>query len=884
MSNPDPNTPLRSNVRLLGELLGQTLKVQVGDELFVQIETIRQLSKEACNGDDKAILALNTILQSLSSEQMLIVAKAFGHFLNLANIAENVHRIRRSRWHALNAPTISAPGSINALLETCKEKNIDMQTFQGALKKLHIDLVLTAHPTEVMRRTMMQKFDSIAKLLTLIDEKYLTKDEVHDTHDAIYRETTAIWQTDEIRRRKPTPIDEAKWGFAIVEGSLWHALPQYLRNLEKQLIKYELPPLALDSCPIEFSSWMGGDRDGNPNVTWQTTEEICLLARWMAADLYARDINKLTATLSMKNCNDALRKVVGPTNEPYRALLRNLKHRCTNTCQWVEDKLKGKIVNDSDILLEKSDLLAPLLLCYQSLVDSKGECIASGELTDIIRRVSCFGVTLTRLDIRQEAAKHSALLSEVTRFLGLGSYHDWEEAQRFAFLSDRLNNSQPLIPTELTLTSMSLEVWNTFQMIAKQLSASLGAYVISMARLPSDILAVCLLQREAGVKQLLRVVPLFETLADLNHASTCFEGVLKCAWYKKHIQGKQEIMIGYSDSGKDAGILAAGWAQYRAQEDLVKIAKKHEIDLTLFHGRGGSVGRGGAPAHMAILSQPPGSVDGRLRVTEQGEVIRNKYGIPERAYRTLELYVSATLQASLLPSPEPKEDWRNMMEFLADTSYKSYSAIVKDDKDFAAYFMKVTPLQEIGSLMIGSRPTRRQAVSGIEGLRAIPWVFAWTQNRLLLPAWLGVGEALTAVLQGSNKALIDQMGIEWPFFRSLLSLIEMVLTKADPFIFTFYENRLLEKEELKIGEILKEKLSLTTLAIKNALNVQTLLESNPVLLRTLLLRSPYLYPLHVLQAELCRRVRVSEASHSDEETDALMITISGIAAGMQNTG
>ncbi|MBS0287664.1 MAG: phosphoenolpyruvate carboxylase [Proteobacteria bacterium] len=882
MSNADPNAPLRSNVRLLGQLLGKTLKEQVGINLYQQIESIRLLSKEACNGDQEAIKALNEILPALSNHEMLAVVRAFEHFLNLANIAENVHRIRRSRWHARKGP-MAQLGSIEALLRSCQEKNISSAELTKVVDQLSIDLVLTAHPTEVMRRTLMQKFDRIANLLTLCDEAQLTPNEKEEVNQSLYRETTAIWQTDEIRRRRPTPLEEAKWGFAIVEGTLWETVPKYLREMNKQLSTTYNISLELKSSPIRFSSWMGADRDGNPNVTAKITEKVCLMSRWVAADLYVRDLAKLSAQLSMAHCNEDLRKVVGESSEPYRAALHLIRDKCLNTVKWIEAALKGKTGEFKDILENKEQLLEPLLQCYQSLVECKGECIAQGELTDLIRKVACFGVTLTRLDIRQEAAKHTVLLDEITTYLGLGSYEKWDEHQRFRFLQEQLNNKRPLVSPAQQFSEQSQEVWATFCMIGQQIEESLGAYVISMTKSPSDILAVCLLQREAGVKKLLRVVPLFETLDDLNRASICLDAILGCEWYKTHIQNHQEIMIGYSDSGKDAGILAAGWAQYRAQEELVNIAQKHHVLLTLFHGRGGSVGRGGAPAHMAILSQPPGSVDGRLRLTEQGEVIRNKYGLGQRAFRTLDLYVSATLQASLLPPPQPKAKWRQMMDKLSTQSFNAYSQVVKHNKEFAAYFPKVTPLEEIGSLMIGSRPPRRHQTRGIEDLRAIPWVFSWTQNRLLLPAWLGVGDALLALNPAENK-LIHEMLQGWPFFQSLLSLIEMVLTKADPAIFSYYEKSLVSEENHQLGMLLKEKLDQTISAVKAALQVDELLQTNPVLLRTLLLRAPYLYPLHVLQAELCRRVRTRESHLQDEQRDALMITISGIAAGMQNTG
>ncbi len=883
MNETDANAPLRANVRLLGELLGDTLKEQVGTVLFDQIENIRQLSKEACSGDSEATKALNEILQALNPAQMLGVARAFEHFLNLANIAENVHRTHRSRWHALHAPTLPQPGSIEAFLLLYKKKKRDFAPLQQMVSNLSIDLVLTAHPTEVMRRTLMQKFDSIASQLRLSAEMPLTKQELHDTHAALYREITAIWQTDEIRRRRPSPIDEAKWGFAIIEGSLWEVIPKILREFDYQLDKHLQMRLPLDAAPIRFSSWMGGDRDGNPNVTCEVTQRVCLMSRWMAADLYARELNKLSAILSMNECNQAMRQLVGPSTEPYRAMMHMLKNKCQATCQWVEQKLKAKESTSIVPIEDKKELLDPLLLCYQSLVECKGECIAQGELLSLIRRVACFDIFLSTLDIRQEASKHTQLMDEITQFLGLGSYASWDEPKRFAFLESQLTSKRPLVPKEIKLTPMSEEVWQTFLMMAGQLKAQLGAYVISMTKAPSDVLLVCLLQREAGLKEMLRVVPLFETLEDLNSADVCIKRLLACAWYQHHIQGKQEVMIGYSDSGKDAGILAAAWAQYRAQEALVDVAKSHDIQLTLFHGRGGTVGRGGAPAHMAILSQAPGSVEGRLRVTEQGEVIRNKFGLADRAYRSLELYVSATLEASLLPPPKPKDSWRTVMQGLSQTSFESYSAIVKNNNEFSLFLNEVTPLAEIGSLMIGSRPPKRNNGQGIEALRAIPWVFAWTQNRLLLPAWLGVGDALGEALQ-TNEPLIFEMAQQWPFFRSFLSLIEMVLTKADALVFEYYEQRLASAERKALGNLLREKLAQTQVVIKHALEIDYLLENNTTLLRTLMLRAPYLYPLHVLQAELCHRVRQESEILSDEDKDALMITISGIAAGMQNTG
>ncbi|MBS0290790.1 MAG: phosphoenolpyruvate carboxylase [Proteobacteria bacterium] len=882
MESSDPNAPLRNNVRLLGDILGKTLKAQVGQALFDKIEKIRQLAKEVCSNDKQATQLLNEALQSLTPAQTLVVARAFSHFLNLANLAENVHRIRRTRWHAQNPHSLPHLGSIEATLLSFKEKQIDTNKLSRLLNVLKIDLVLTAHPTEVMRRTLMQKFDKMAHLLFYLDDQQLTQAQIEEGQIELYREMTAIWQTDEIRRRRPTPIDEAKWGFAIIESSLWPVLPRFLREFDTQLEQIMGIKLPLLTNPICFSSWMGGDRDGNPNVTAAVSEKVCLLSRLMAAKLYARELTKLSASLSMSCANDALRAIVGEVNEPYRVLLTRLKRRCLATCLWINSKLKGIPVPQQPILEHIKDILDPLLLCYQSLEDCNASCIAQGELTDLIRLVGCFGVTLTRLDIRQEAAKHSQLLDEITRYLGVGSYIAWNEAQRLAFLNQQWVRTT-FVMSNISLSNEAQEVWDTFVMMSTQLPDSLGAYVISMASQPSDILAVCLLQQAADLKKHLRVVPLFETLADLENAAFCLDGVLACQWYLKHIRGQQEVMIGYSDSSKDAGILTASWALYRAQEALVAVAKRYRINLTLFHGRGGSVGRGGAPAHLAILSQPPGSVEGRLRVTEQGEVIRNKYGLPMRAYRTLTLYMTATLEASLLAQKEPKPSWRALMDDLGKSAYHAYEEVVKANDKFSDYFQSVTPQREIGTLAIGSRPMRRNVSQGIAGLRAIPWVFAWTQNRLLLPAWLGVGDALK--LSISEQALIKEMVADWSFFRSLLSMVEMILTKGDLEIFAYYEQKLVPSELHFVGTLLKQKFSECTQKIKEVLAVNTLLARNPILQRTIALRSPYLYPLHVLQAELLLRERAKpQPNETDDTKDALKVTISGIAAGMQNTG
>lgn len=876
-----PPKALSQNVRLLGNILGDTLKEQVGVALYKKIEKIRVLSKAACQGQTKQIAQLNRLLASLNAEEMLIVVRAFSHFLNLANIAEMVHRIRRSRWHLLNKKSRPQLGSLVATFEQFKAKKISPKLLYETVLNLNIDLVLTAHPTEVLRRTLMQKFDRIANALFNLDDKSLTIEERDEVIQQLHQEITAIWQTDELRRRRPTVIDEARWGLAVLENTLWSSIPLFLRQLSRVLYNHTGKPLPLSACPIRFSSWMGGDRDGNPNVDAKTTQQVCNMSRWVAADLYLREVNNISSELSMSKCSKAIRARVGDSTEPYRTLLRPLKSQLTKTRDWLEAIINGMEISYSEVIEKKEDILEPLLLCYESLQQQGGQSIAEGNLQDLIRRVYCFGLSMARLDIRQDATLHAKLCNEITRSQNKGSYLDWDEEKKIEFLLEALKAPTMLMPNNTALTPTSQEVWQTFLMIACQVPDSLGSYVISMCSSASDVLLVCLLQKAAGTKQMLPVVPLFETLNDLNHAASILKKLFSLPWYKKHIQNSQQVMIGYSDSTKDAGMLAALWAQYKAQEACVSVAREFDIQLTLFHGRGGTVGRGGAPAHVAILSQPPGTVEGRLRVTEQGEVIRNKYGLAQRANRNFALYVSATLEATLTPPLAPKSKWRDVMDSLSKYAYAAYSEIVKDPQ-FNAFFEQVTPLQEIGELAIGSRPARRGGAKDIKHLRAIPWIFAWTQSRLLLPAWLGVGEALQAQYKTKMGDVVLEMARNWPFFKSSLNMVEMVLMKADVDVFKSYVKRLMKPgNEVLLNDLIAD-FELCQKEIKRTLKVRHLLANNPHLARTIKLRSIYLYPLHVLQAELLCRIR--EGNEVESAHDALLISISGIAAGMQNTG
>lgn len=865
----DLDEALRDDVRMLGESLGQTIESHLGADFLGTIERIRHLAKAGrldAASDHAALLAE---LQELNEDQFLPVARAFTQFLNLANIAEEFHRVRQYQ----DVCRLDAEDAFARQLKQLREEGLEADQILAAIERMEVDLVLTAHPTEVNRRTLIRKYTAITDCLRKLESG--------DHYQRRLNELISqIWHTNEIRQQRPTPIDEAKWGFAVIEGSLWQAVPGYLRQLDQQMQAVLGCPLPLNCSPVRFSSWMGGDRDGNPHVSANVTREVLLLSRWVAADLYYQDLSELRSELSMYQCNPALRQRVGEAAEPYRKLLGELRERLDQTRELIRQRLDGdRVVLDR--LITEQELLEPLQLCHRSLTDCGMQVIAGGLLEDVIRRIACFGVTLAKLDIRQNAERHASVLDALTRFYELGSYLQWGEQEKQRFLLQELQNRRPLIPHQWEPDPEVAEVLETCRVIAEADPASLGSYVISMASQPSDVLSVILLLREMGVAHNMRVAPLFETLDDLQQAHHCIDVLLSTHWYRDYIDGHQEVMIGYSDSSKDAGQLAAVWAQYQTQEALTDTCRMKGVHLTLFHGRGGTVGRGGGPTHRAILAQPPGSVDHTLRITEQGEVIRFKFGIPEIAQRNLERYTGAVLAATLAPVPAPRQEWRVMMDDLSNTGFREYRALVREDSRFVPFFRACTPEHELGKLPLGSRPAKRRADGGVESLRAIPWVFAWTQIRLMLPAWLGSDSALRQAMEEGWLDKLRQMYREWPFFTSYIDMLEMVLAKSDPVIAQYYSSRLVPDELQPLGLELRERLQATFDLVLQIKQRDRLLVDFPLIRRSIDVRNPYIDPLHYLQAELLYRDRNCPDKRLEQ---ALMVTMAGISAGMQNTG
>ncbi|MGL5948199.1 MAG: phosphoenolpyruvate carboxylase [Aeromonas sp.] len=870
---------LRANVNLLGQLLGKSIKDHQGDAFLDKIETIRRLAKSSRQGNSADRATLLTMLRELSDAELLPVARAFSQFLNLANVAEQFHTISRGA-----AEQVGLSDPLEVLFSKLKDADISEDAIIAAVRELDIDLVLTAHPTEVTRRTLIHKHVQMSDCLAALELSDLLPRERDTLLSRIEQLINQAWHTNEIRQVRPTPVDEAKWGLAVIENNLWPALPEFMRNLDERLQQHLGVRLPLDAAPVKFTSWMGGDRDGNPFVTAKVTDEVLYLSRWMAVSLFYQDIKQLTSELSMSDCDASLRAEVGDTLEPYRAILRPLREALRETREHLAARIQGQHSEQRDLVTQTTQLRTPLAACYRSLQACGMRNIADGMLLDVLRKVACFGIHLVKLDIRQDGERHGEALAEITRYLDLGDYSQWDEAQKQAFLLSEIDSRRPLVPSQWQPSQATQEILDTYAVIARHSGDAFGIYIISMAGAPSDVLAVQLLLKEAHCPFNLPIAPLFETQEDLHAGSAVMARLLSLESYQRYMQGRQYVMIGYSDSAKDAGMMAAGWAQYTAMESLVALAEQHAVRLTLFHGRGGTVGRGGAPAHQAIRSQPPGSLRGGLRTTEQGEMIRFKFGLPKVAIRSLSLYTSAVLEGNLLPPPVPTAAWRQVMDQLSAVSCAHYRSVVRGHADFVPYFRAATPEMELGKLPLGSRPAKRHPNGGVESLRAIPWIFAWTQNRLMLPAWLGAGEGLGAVITNGQRDTLLEMAQQWPFFHTRLEMLEMVFLKADTWLAQYYDTRLVPEKLWPLGEQLRSELTAAIATVLDLRGQQELLAGQPWIQESIRLRNPYTDPLNVLQAELLNRARANpEELHTDLD-QALMVTIAGIAAGMRNTG
>ena len=888
---------LSSTIHLLGEILGSVIKKQENTAIFDKIEKIRTLSKNSRGSNEglnkQSFKKLKNQISNLTSTETLIIAKSFSRFLDFSNIAESLYSIHNIHDHVIRKTQETNEIVIleEALLDVQKNPNVSKNKFFNVAKNISIDLVLTAHPTEVKRRTLIQKYANVNNILDELNniqilKKQNIKREKGILEKKLKEEITSVWKTDEIKRSRPTAVEEAKWGLAVIEDSLWNSIPKICSRFDNAVNKFTNKNLPINYSPIKVSSWMGGDRDGNPNVTSKTTMEVVLLSRWEAASLYEKEFTKLIQSLSLFDCSKKIKKQVGKTWEPYRVFLRPIRNKLQQTQREIEDALFEKREPRKKLLVNSiNEILDPLNEVYNSLCSVKCDIIANGLVLDIIRLSHTFGLNLAKLDIRQESSRHTSLLNTICKKLALKEYTKLSEQEKIKFLTREYKSKRPLIPNKIKFNNTDKETWETFKMIANTSNEFLGAYVISMTSKVSDILAVLLLQKEAGVKNPLRIVPLFETLSDLQNSSKIVDNLFKNRWYTNIFSNEQEIMIGYSDSSKDAGKFAASWAQYCAQEKLCSVANKHKIKLNFFHGRGGSVGRGGGPVYAALLSQPPGTVMGMTRVTEQGEVIQQKYGSESMAEYSLGTYIGAVLEATLSPPSKPSKEWRTLIDSMSIISSKAYRHYLLEDEDFLKYFDKVTPKNIIGKLYIGSRPSKRNASKDIKSLRAIPWVFAWTQIRMLLPAWLGTYEALNFASKGKNKKILDEMIKNWPFFYEMMDMLDMVLIKTDQRVIRYYEECLATPELKKIGNELRAKLT-ELIEINKKIIPNNIINQRKAFRKSIKLRNTYAEILNLLQADIMKRLNKKNINTKSKKIlmDAMIVTISGISASMKNTG
>ena len=883
-----PTKLLREDIRYLGNILGEVIKEQEGIKFFNLVEKVRKLSKaNKINLKNKnSFKKLVKTVRNSNPIDTLRLTRAFTHLINFINLAESIDTSRNLDEYETKRKNLKYNIFIEEIFEKLfKNKKISNNKIYNLAKNLDIGIVLTAHPTEVKRRTLIQKYHKIIEILEQRDLYNSHPSKLTQLNKQLHDEFTIIWNTDDLKRTKPSPFDEARWGLAIIEDSLWETIPKVYRRLNSIFLKNMNRGLPKNFNPIQFGSWMGGDRDGNPNVTAKVTKEVILLSRWEAAKLYEKSLTKIIRSYSMKKCSKKISSKVGKTFEPYRVFLRPLRDKLRLTHRSIEQYFINKTPLDKNILLSSTEeILKPLRVVRESLEQNQNENVASGDLLDLMRRAKCFGINLARLDIRQESSRHRQLIAELIKKKFNKNYYNFTEEEKINFLKSKLTSTKSYINKFKFSNKENNEVWSTFKVLADEPSECLGAYVISMTTSVSDILSVSFLQKEAKINNKLRVVPLFETLDDLINAKSIMESLFSKKWYRKLINNKQEVMIGYSDSSKDAGKICASWHQYKAQEEIVRLGKKFDVNVTFFHGRGGSPGRGGGPIQATLRSQPPGSVNGKIRITDQGEVIQQKYGYEPIAEYNLCSYIGAVTEATLNPPPTPKQNWRSLIEKMSDISKSSYRKNINQSSEFIKYFKTVTPSAALGKLSIGSRPSKRKNVDNIKSLRAIPWVFAWTQIRLMLPAWLGSAEALRyAYIKKFRRTLID-MEKNWPFFNSMLDILDMVITKADPDISKIYEKYLADDALKKIGKKLRFQFEVIKKLNKKITTKEIILTRKQF--RTLItVRAIYSEVLNIIQPIVIYKLKKNKIM-SDKKylNDALLTSIAGISAAMKNTG
>ena len=910
---PDSDVPLRDDIRLLGRLLGESIKELEGEQVFSVVEKVRQhairFTRSRDSGSD---IEMAEALNSLPQESSISVVRAFSYFLHLVNIAEDQHHIRLHRQR-VGDTTAPLPSSLVCALDRLAESGVLMSSLKKVLDIALVSPVLTAHPTEVQRKSILGLQERIAELLEDRDRIAQTPEEMRDSEESLKDSIITMWQTRMLRSERLTVLDEVKNGISYYDKTFFSEVPRMYCHFEDLLrARYPEQDWQLPSF-FKVGAWIGGDRDGNPYVTAPVLEQAMSLQSSAAMQFYLTELEALSAELPLSK----LLASVSPeleslaerssdhsphrADEPYRRALSFITERLGQTAATLNQQAIAAL--DISAYESGESFFADLQILSQSLIQNGSTRLARGRLRRLMRAVQVFGFYLAPVDLRQNSDVHERTVAELLMYAGTCvDYLSLNEAERIALLQTELNTPRLLYSpyqdySEETQGELAI-FFKARELKARYGGAALPNCIISKTDGVSDLLELALLLKEAGMlkpgsqAQLeMNIIPLFETIEDLRQSSSTMDAILAIPFFRELVRARgdeQEVMLGYSDSNKDGGFLTSGWELYKAEIKLAKVFAQAGVRLRLFHGRGGSVGRGGGPSYEAILAQPAGAVSGQIRITEQGEVIASKYGKPDVGRRNLEVLVAATLEATLLDNEnhaESAEGFYGVMERISELAFQAYRDLVYETPGFTQYFWASTPISEIAHLNIGSRPASRKASERIEDLRAIPWVFSWAQCRLMLPGWYGFGSAIRAWLEENSDGLatLQRMHAVWPFFRTQLSNMDMILAKSDLAIASRY-SELVPDEDLR--ERIFSRLSGEWHATREALlminGASTLLADNSMLALAIKNRTPYMNPLNLLQIELLRRHRTGETDGRVRRS--IHISINGVAAGLRNSG
>lgn len=919
MSNQQ-DRQLSQQIHLLGDILGETIKEQEGDTLFDLVEEIRGLAKAHREGDEPAGRQLLALVEGLPLMQARGVVKAFATYFQLVNLAEEQERVRvlHQRTVQANQQDMPRDESIAAAILRLREEELSADDIQTLLDHLFIMPVFTAHPTEAKRRVVLTKLNRLRETLYQLDFNKLTPYQVAEAIDNLREEMASLWQTDETRSRKPTVLDEARNGLYYFDSTLFELVPQIYRELEDALAKYY--PEYSFNIPIflRYGSWIGGDRDGNPFVTLEVTEEVLREQKRKVLKYYKSVLDRMHGHLSTSSRYQISEELLASIEEdaqlfpnratfveerymkqPYRQKMFFIYDKLTATLEDSERPWRHKRFARAGVYQHADELLADLRLVQDSLRGHRGgERLANGRLATLIKQVEIFGFHLATLDIRQHAERHRSALAEVFERYNIAKvYAHWPEPRKIELLTKELLNPRPLTSANLSFSEQCNETIEVLRLIGRAHERigelAIQSYVISMTTGVSDVLAVLLLAQDAGVDNQLDIVPLFETVPDLHAAPAIMEKLFTNAAYAKHLKARgwaQQIMIGYSDSNKDGGYLSANWELHLAQRALAAMCDKHNVTLTLFHGRGGSTARGGGPANRAILAQPVESVRGRIKLTEQGEAITNRYANFEVSHRHLEQMVNAILLSSgKRPTHKLARggEWEAAMQALSPLAEENYRAFIHHSAPLLRYFQEATPTNEIGGLNIGSRPAKRRDTKGIQDLRAIPWVFAWMQSRVTIPSWYPLGAALNqwAGEDEEKWTRLSNMYHNWPFFRTMIDNAQMGMRKADMLIADVYSSLTDPQTRNEIFLALRTEYERTEQAILRLTEQLALLDNQQWIKDSIRLRNPYIDPMNYIQVALLHRLREDPTGpEADKLREAVLLSVNGIAAGLRNTG